>query len=101
MREAAEQEIARVADARGREVRLYRSDRPIRLRCQLGPVPESVGELELERDCVHAVMGRQPLGDGAVQVREASRVVEPAHGGDSRRPGLVGLAEVIRIVDSG
>ena len=56
MGEAAEEQVARIAHARCREIRGDRGPRTIRLGSERLPVSERVRQLELERDRVDAVM---------------------------------------------
>ena len=101
VREAAEKQVARIAHAWRGEVRVDRSQRAIRLGRERRPVPERVRQLELERDRMDAMVRRQALREAAVELGQASRLVEPADRRSRRRPRLVGLAQVIRIVDPG
>ena len=100
MREAAEEQVARIPHARRREVRLDRRQGALRLRREPRPVSQRFRKLEVERDRVDAVMGRQPLREVSVKLCQPPRLVEAADGGGSRRARLVRLAEVVRVVDS-
>ena len=61
MRDAAQQEIARVPDTRRGEVRVDRGERSLRLCGETRPVSERVRELEVQRHGVHAVMRGKAL----------------------------------------
>ena len=84
VREAAQQKVAWVADARRGEIRVDRGQRAIRLGGEPRPVAQRVGQLELERDRVDAMVGGQALREAAVELCETSRLVEAAHRGGRR-----------------
>ena len=101
VREAEEEQVARIPHARRGEVRGDRSPRAIRLGSERLPVSERVRQLELEGDGMDAVVRREALREAGVKLGQAPRLVEAADGGSRRRARLVGLAQVIRIVDPG
>jgi hypothetical protein len=101
MCDRAEQEPPRVPDAGSREIRCDDARDTVRERGNPAPLAEDVGQLEVERDRMHAMVRREAPGELVVQLGQPARVVEATHRGRDGRAGLVGVAQVIRIVDLG
>ena len=64
-----------------------------------GPLAEGLGQLDQQRDTVHAVVGCQRLGDLVLPVRHVAGLLEPSGGHAGDYEGLGDVGDQVRVAD--